>query len=81
MRHGPHDGSLATRPAAVDAEAPKGRPESIDPLVTLELRLADGFHRIDVARTRGEDVLAWEDFWIELLHRYEALCDEDRIAA
>lgn len=54
------------------------RPESID---TLELRLADGFQRIDIARARGEDVSAWEDFWIELLHRYETLCDSDQIAA
>jgi hypothetical protein len=25
---------------------------------------------------RGEDVTAWEDFWIDLLHQYEAVCDK-----
>jgi hypothetical protein len=24
----------------------------------------------------GEDVSAWEDFWIDLLHQYESLHDE-----
>ena len=54
------------------------RPDTVD---TLESRLDDGFRRIEIARSRGEDVAAWEDFWIELLHRYESLCDQDRVAA
>lgn len=65
-------------PASRDDVKGKVRPETID---TLESRLDDGFRRIDIARSRGEDVAAWEDFWIELLHRYESLCDEDGIAA
>ncbi len=81
MINGPQDGPQIPRTVVVDAGVSNGGSESIDPLVTLELRLADGFQRIDVARNCGEDVSAWEDFWIELLHRYEALCDEDRIAA
>lgn len=75
MENHPHLRRPAPGEAAVSGNA---QPESID---SLKLRLADGFQRIDVARTRGEDVSAWEDFWIELLHRYEALCDDDRIAA
>ena len=61
-----------------DVRTWNGRPETIE---TLESRLDDGFQRIDIARSRGEDVAAWEDFWIELLRRYESLCDEDRVAA
>jgi len=43
---------------------------------TLESRLDDGYRRIDQALHAGEDVRAWEDFWIRLLHEYEAVCDE-----
>jgi hypothetical protein len=52
-----------------------------DTIESLELRLIDGYHRIDVAREQGENVSAWEDFWIELLNRYENLCDDVRAAA
>lgn len=38
---------------------------------TLEARLDDGYWRIEQARARGEDVSAWEDFWIDLLRQYE----------
>lgn len=44
-------------------------------LETLERRLADGYARIEEARTRGQDVTAWEEFWIDLLHQYEAAVD------
>jgi hypothetical protein len=43
---------------------------------TLYRRLEDGDKRIEQARMRGEDVTAWEDFWIDLLHQYEAVCDK-----
>jgi len=42
---------------------------------TLERRLNDGYARIEQALTQGEDVTAWEDFWIELLRHYEAAVD------
>jgi hypothetical protein len=45
-------------------------------LELLERRLVDGYARIDEARMHGEDVTAWEDFWIDLLHQYESLHDE-----
>jgi hypothetical protein len=45
-------------------------------LELLERRLVDGYARIDEARMLGEDVTAWEDFWIDLLHQYESLHDE-----
>lgn len=44
-------------------------------LGVLERRLADGYARIEIAIANGEDVTAWEDFWVDLLHRYEAECD------
>lgn len=43
-------------------------------IAILERRLSDGWARIDEARMLGEDVTAWEDFWIELLHQYEREC-------
>ena len=41
----------------------------------LERRLNDGWNRIEEAQRRGEDVQAWESFWIDLLHQYEAAFD------
>lgn len=41
----------------------------------LERRLNDGWNRIEEAKRRGDDVTAWETFWIELLHQYEAAFD------
>ncbi|MBA3380123.1 MAG: hypothetical protein M3490_01585 [Chloroflexota bacterium] len=45
-------------------------------LETLERRLADGYARIEDANLRGQDVTAWEEFWIDLLHQYEAAVDD-----
>ena len=42
----------------------------------LHRRLEDGYRRIDQALRHGEDVEAWEAFWISLLREYEAVCDE-----
>jgi hypothetical protein len=39
----------------------------------LEQRLRDGERRIDEATRIGTDIEAWEEFWIELLHTYEAV--------
>lgn len=47
-----------------------------DRLRVLRARLDDGYDRIAAAQIAGEDVERWETFWIELLHQYEALCDE-----
>ena len=53
----------------------------------LEQRLSDGERRIEEAQAIGTDTEAWEEFWIELLHTYEAVCDRlaaidgDRLAA
>lgn len=46
-----------------------------DTIERLEKRLADGFQLIEQRRAAGIDVTALEEFWIELLHQYEALCD------
>ena len=47
----------------------------------LEQRLNDGYEMIEKRRTAGLDVSRLEDFWIELLHEYEARCDHEPIAA
>lgn len=39
-------------------------------------RLDDGYRRIDAAVDEGDDVAAWETFWISLLRQYEHLCDD-----
>ena len=44
----------------------------------LEQRLLDGERRIEDARLIGTETGAWEEFWIELLHTYEAVCDRHR---
>jgi len=44
-------------------------------LATLERRLDDGYARIEHARSLGQDITAWEDFWIDLLRQYELACD------
>jgi hypothetical protein len=49
--------------------------ELLSQLATLERRLEDGYRRIEAAQRDGQDVAAWESFWIELLHQYEALAD------
>lgn len=46
-----------------------------DSLSHFERRLNDGFRLIEERRAAGIDVSALEDFWIDLLHQYEALCD------
>jgi hypothetical protein len=44
----------------------------------LELirRLETGYEYIDRMVAAGGDVTKLEDFWIELLHQYEALCED-----
>jgi hypothetical protein len=41
-------------------------------------RLNTGAAKIEEARDQGQDVSLWEDYWIQLLHRYEAVCDTIR---
>jgi hypothetical protein len=64
-----------TNPAMTDADGLGRRGE------ILARRLEDGYRRIDQAIATGSDVSAWESFWIDLLHEYEAVCDELREAA
>lgn len=52
-----------------------------DSVETLERRLSDGYVRIDQAIALGEDVAAWEVFWIELLRQYESTVDNLPVAA
>lgn len=47
----------------------------------LEERLNDGYEMIEQRRQAGLDVSKLEDFWIDLLHEYEARCDNEPIAA
>lgn len=41
-------------------------------------RLDVGAAKIEEARSQGKDVSTWEDYWIQLLHQYEAVCDKLR---
>jgi len=67
---------LPSIPTPIDG---RGTPRLADPfadhLESLEQRLADGYARIEDARRHGQDVTAWEEFWIDLLHQYEAAVD------
>lgn len=42
----------------------------------LATRLHDGYRKIETAQANGQDVSAWEAFWVDLLREYEAVCDE-----
>ncbi len=42
----------------------------------LEQRLEDGYRRIEQALAEGADVRAWEQFWLQLLAEYEAVCSD-----
>jgi hypothetical protein len=48
---------------------------------SLALRLSIGYQRIDDARAAGLDTSALEEFWLTLLHQYEAAHDEVAVAA
>lgn len=72
------------------AHRPQKRPTDIadrqtrhieDTLAHFERRLEDGFQLIEERRAAGIDVTALEEFWIDLLHQYEALCDRLPAAA
>lgn len=41
-------------------------------------RLDIGAAKIEEARAQGKDVHTWEDYWIQLLRQYEAVCDRVR---
>lgn len=41
-------------------------------------RLDIGAAKIEEARSQGKDVTSWEDYWIQLLRQYEAVCDKLR---
>lgn len=41
-------------------------------------RLDIGAAKIEEARSQGRDVTLWEDYWIQLLRQYEAVCDKMR---
>jgi hypothetical protein len=41
-------------------------------------RLDIGAVKIEYARNEGKDVSSWEDYWIQLLRQYEAVCDKIR---
>lgn len=42
----------------------------------LEQRLEDGDRKIEGAALNGQDVAAWEDFWMTLLAEYEDVCEK-----
>lgn len=38
-------------------------------------RLDVGAVRIEDARAKGKDVSEWENYWLQLIRQYEAVCD------
>lgn len=42
-------------------------------------RLDEGAIRIEQARAQRKDVSEWENYWIQLLRGYEAVCDKVRL--
>jgi len=67
---------ISTRPQKRPTDITTRENEHIeDTLAHFERRLSDGFRLIEERRAAGIDVSALEEFWINLLHQYEALCD------
>lgn len=58
----------------------QSRNSSPDP-ESLALRLSIGYQRIDEARAAGLDTTALEEFWLTLLHQYEAAHNDVAVAA
>jgi hypothetical protein len=50
-------------------------PDAGDQQSELARRLETGYDYIDGMIAAGEDVTKLEDFWIDLLHQYEAVCE------
>ncbi len=49
--------------------------------LALARRLEDGYARIELALASGQDVSQWETFWVDLLHQYETLSDQELVRA
>lgn len=71
-RHKPKHEKSWNQPKPDHPPEPHHRVHEAD---VLERRLNDGWDRIEQAQRRGEDTAAWESFWIDLLHQYEAAFD------
>ena len=41
-------------------------------------RLDVGAAKIEEYRAQGKDTSTWEDYWIQLLNQYSAVCDKIR---
>lgn len=68
MKQRTHAFSVLAQPGAVATP--------VDDAESVARRLDDGYTRIDEGMAAGEDVDAWEEFWIRLLHEYEEICDD-----
>ncbi|MDI3340385.1 MAG: hypothetical protein QJR03_07605 [Sphaerobacter sp.] len=64
--------AVTTPSVAADLEELKRRRKA------LQLRLEDGYQRIEQGLREGRDVTRWEDFWVQLLDEYVRLCDAIR---
>ena len=64
--------AMTARDAVTDLEDLKRR------RTALQLRLEDGYQRIEQALKDGKDVTRWEDFWVQLLDEYVRICDTIR---
>jgi hypothetical protein len=60
--------------AVVEPET-RSREELIAELRRVEIRLEDGYRKIEQAATSGESVTHWETLWLRLLDDYERIYD------
>lgn len=61
--------------AVVEPET-RSREELIAELRRVEIRLEDGYRKIEQAATSGENVMHWETLWLRLLDDYERIYDK-----
>jgi hypothetical protein len=66
---------MAQHTRSRESEESTANPDVGDQQEELARRLASGYDYIDGMIASGEDVTKLEDFWIQLLRQYEAVCE------
>lgn len=67
---------MATKEDIANSEKQKVIERLVEKKKEFDERLTIGAEKIEEARSQGKDVSSWEDYWIQLLRNFEAVCDK-----